>query len=481
MQIRLFKTESFRLTAIFAAVFVGAMLILMALVYVIMHQAFRAELLASTDQDLASIEKGYAAEGISEAEEIIAQRLVRPAASDYFILERTTGQKLAGNLPFMAPATGEQVMAMPATLATPEDTEEGHRIIGKGIFLAPGLYAFAGHDLFIASATEEQVLYAFAWVLAATLLLAVAGGIFLSSSFLKRMDVITQTCRAIMAGRLSDRIPERGTQDELDRLASTVNAMLDRISALMENVRQISSDIAHDLRTPLTRLRHRLDLARNEASTVEEYSQAVDQAIGDSDNVLSIFAALLRIGQIESSAAPRNFEPVDLSELLEQLAEIYRPVAEDAGHTLTAAISPNITVPGDRELLSQMFVNLIENAVTHTPPGTAITAALTKSEDTVAASVSDNGPGIPAKEREKVFRRFYRLAPARSQPGSGLGLSLVAAIADYHNGTVALYDNNPGMRVVVTLSGTGDDACPSEPTLRIPNVPPARRHHNPSL
>lgn len=458
MQIRLFKTESFRLTAIFAAVFVTAMLILMALVYVIMHQAFRAELLSAADQDLASIAKGYAAEGISEAKEVIVQRLATPAASDYFILERTTGQKLAGNLPFVTPVPGERVMAMPAAFGAPEDAEEGHRIIGKGIFLTHDLYAFAGRDLFVASATEEKVLHAFVWVLAATLIFAVAGGIFLSNSFLKRMDVITQTCRAIMAGRLSDRIPERGTRDELDRLANTVNAMLDRIGALMENVRQISSDIAHDLRTPLTRLRHRLELARNEASTVEEYGHAVDQAIGDSDNVLSIFAALLRIGQIESAAAPRNFEPVDLSELLEQLTEIYRPVAEDARHMLNAGIGPNITVPGDRELLSQMFVNLIENAITHTPPGTAITVALVKSEDTVTASVSDKGPGIPALEREKVFRRFYRLAHARSQPGSGLGLSLVAAIAGYHNAAVALYDNKPGMRVVVTFGRHLGDA-----------------------
>ncbi len=450
---RLFRTESFRLTAIFVALITGAMLILMVLIYAIMHQAFRTEFLAAADNDLTSIRKGYDAEGVSEAKEVIGQRLFKTGASDFFLLQDASGRKLAGNLPAMAPKLGAQSFPVPPSLLNKDENPEVHQIIGKGAMLAPGLYAFAGRDLHLAHATEEKVIGTFGWVLAATILLALLGGAVLSNSFLGRMDAITRTCRAIMAGRMSHRIPERGTRDEFDRLTHTINEMLDRIGALMENVQQISSDIAHDLRTPLTRLRHQLELARSEATNVEQYARAVDRAIAESDTILATFAALLRIGQIEGGANGRAFEPVDLSGLMGELAEIYKPAAEDAGYALDARIAPGIGIDGDRTMLSQVFVNLIENALAHTPPGTRITVGLEKADGRVAASVADSGPGIPECERARVFRRFYRLEAGRSTPGSGLGLSLAAAIAHYHGATVELGDNDPGLRVSVIFGG----------------------------
>lgn len=448
---RLFRTESFRLTAIFVALITGAILILMVLIYAIMHQAFRTELLAAADNDLASIQKGFDVEGVSEAKEVIGQRLFKAGASDFFVLEDAAGHKIAGNLPAMAPKLGPQTFPVPPSLLDRGEDPNAHEIIGKGTMLAPGLYAFAGRDLYLAHATEDKIIGTFGWVLAATLLLALGGGVILSNSFLGRMDAITRTCRAIMAGRLSDRIPERGTRDEFDRLTHTINEMLDRIGALMENVQQISSDIAHDLRTPLTRLRHQLELAHSEATTVGQYSKAVERAIAESDTILATFAALLRIGQIEGGANVQAFEPVDLSALLNELTEIYKPAAEDAGYTLTADIAPGIEIGGDRTMLSQVFANLVENALAHTPPGTAITVGLERTDGRVVATVADNGPGIPECQRERVFRRFYRLEQGRSTPGSGLGLSLVAAIAHHHGATVELADNRPGLRVSVTF------------------------------
>lgn len=457
MQYRIFKTESFRLSAIFVTLLVGAMLLLMGVVYVIVNQAFRTELLAAADRDIASVQKALDTEGIQEAKEVVAQLLVKSPAPSFFVLESKSAGKLAGNLPALAPKTGEQMIPMPAGFSRDPDVGEEHHIIGRGVFLTDDIYAFAGRDLTVANGTKEDILNAFVWVLAVTLALALAGGIFLSNAFLGRMDAITKTCREIIGGNLDERIPERGTRDELDRLVMTINTMLDRIGALMENVRQISSDIAHDLRTPLTRLRHHLELARGESLSVQEYDRALDRAISDSDNILTTFSALLRIGQIEGRANPATRDNVDLSELLEQMVEMYKPVAEDAEYLLNGTVAPGIAIQGDRELLSQLFANLIENAMMHTPQGSTISVRLETIDGKAMASVSDNGSGIPADERDKVLRRFYRLERARSRPGNGLGLSLVAALVDYHDATLTLADNVPGLRVVVTFPDASID------------------------
>lgn len=451
MQSRIFKTESFRLAAIFVVLLLSAMLLLMGTVYVIVNQAFRTELLAAVDRDIASVQKALGTEGVKEAKEVVSQLLVNSPSPSFFVLESKSAGRLAGNLPVLKMKAGEQTIPMPPVFTHDADASEDHQIIGRGVFLTPDIYAFAGRDLTIANDTKEDILNAFVWVLIVTLVIALAGGMFLSNAFLGRMDAITKTCREIINGNLRDRIPERGTQDELDRLVMIINAMLDRIGALMENVKQISSDIAHDLRTPLTRLRHHLELARNESLSVQEYDEALDQAISDSDNILSTFAALLRIGQIEGRAKPSTLDTINLSGLLEQMVEMYKPVAEDSGHVLNGAIAPAIDVQGDRELLSQLFANLIENAMTHTPKGTTINVQLENKDGKAVASVSDTGPGIPPGEYDKVTRRFYRLERARSQPGNGLGLSLAAALADYHGACLAFADNAPGLRAMITF------------------------------
>lgn len=442
---RFLRTESFRLAAIFAALLLAAMLVMMALVYAIMHQAFRSQLLSAATHELSALHKAYAGEGEPEAVEVVNQLLGKASDGEYLVLESRSKGRLAGNLPQIALRTGEQTIVLPPL---PSDREhEQRRIVGRGDFIAPGLYAFAGRDLAAAADAEEDVLHAFALVLLGALALALGGGIFASQTFLARMDRMTQTCRAIMGGELATRIPQRGTKDELDRLAATINEMLDRIGDLMENVRQISNDIAHDLRTPLTTLRHRLELARSEAQTLGDYEQAVDRAIADSNDLLSLFSALLSIAQIESHADPARLERIALSDVLYELVEIYRPAAEDSGHPLAAEIEPSVTVMGNRRLLSQLFSNLIENSMTHTPEGTAIAVRLAREDGRAMASVADSGPGIPAAERERVFRRFYRLEQARSRPGSGLGLALVSAIAHYHHATIEGRDRQPGWEV----------------------------------
>jgi signal transduction histidine kinase len=266
------------------------------------------------------------------------------------------------------------------------------------------------------------------------------------------VDAITQTCERVIAGRLNERIPIRGRADEWDRLARAINEMLDRISALLENLQQVSSDVAHDLRTPLTRLRNRLEAAREKSTGIADYSAAIAHAIDDTDQLLSMFSALLRISQIEAGTRVQTFAAVDISALLERVYQFYLPVAEDCRHPLARTLDQDLYIRGDAELLTQLFSNLVENAIRHTAPGTHIRIALQAMHGEPVACVIDDGPGVPAEDLEKVTRRFYRGSASRSAEGHGLGLALVAAIAQLHGARLQLANAMPGLRVDVAFA-----------------------------
>jgi signal transduction histidine kinase len=243
-----------------------------------------------------------------------------------------------------------------------------------------------------------------------------------------------------------------GREDEWDRLAGAINEMLNRISALLENLRQVSSDVAHDLRTPLTRVRNRLEEARNKAMSVADYSAAVTTAIDDMDQLLAMFSALLRISQVEAGARLHTFSVVPLTEILENVYQMYLPVAEDCRRSLTSSLAGGVRIRGDAELLTQMFSNLVENAIRHTPEHTKIQINLNVEGEGVAASIADDGPGVDPSEHEKVLRRFYRGSSSRANEGYGLGLALVAAIAQLHQAKLTLSDAKPGLNVRISFS-----------------------------
>jgi signal transduction histidine kinase len=293
-------------------------------------------------------------------------------------------------------------------------------------------------------------------------LLAVLGGTYLGGSFLRRIDTISRTSRAIMEGDLSARIPARGTNDEIDQLVANLNAMLDRIQQLMDGLRQVSSDIAHDLRTPLGHLRHRLEDARDHARTTEEYEAATQAAIADADALLETFSALLRIAQIEAGAQRSAFAQVDLSAVFRSVGETYLAVAEDSHRKLELQIDDGVRLTGDRQMLTQMVVNLVENALNHTPENTTVWLKLHKAARGFEAEVADDGPGIPESERDKVFDRFYRLDRSRTTAGSGLGLALVRAIARLHGLSIRLEDRAPGL--AVRLSDIKASPAPARPS-----------------
>jgi len=449
VRIRFLRTESFRLTALYAAVFALSVVILGVFLLVITNQALRDQILAFSSTDIAAIRNGYASQGELEAREVVQQFMAGPANSGFYLLQRE-GKVVAGNLPATATRTGTIEFSF-------SSAGRSHEVLGIGEFLGPGLYVFAGSDMARLRAVQARILGIMLDLFAASILIAVAGGALVSWSFLRRTDAMAKTCQDIMQGDLTLRIPVRGTGDELDRLAEAINEMLARISALMENLSQVSNDIAHDLRTPVTHLRHRLERARADSRTPEDYAQALDAAIAKADEILGLFTALLRISQIEGGDRRAAFAPLELSVLLGQMRELFEPVAEEAGDELQSAVMDKAMVRGDRQLLVQLFSNLIENAIVHTPRGTSITLSLSRAEGRAVARVGDDGPGVPREEHERLFRRLYRREASRPQPGYGLGLSLVAAIAELHGATVRLADGTgPGLTVEVSFPLAAD-------------------------
>ena len=326
MRIRAFHTEGFRIAAIFVAIFALSAFGLTLVTLIIVDEEFHDQIVQFAQADIAAVKDGYRTEGVGEAREVVGQRMAAPGASDFFLLQRGPA-RLAGNLAPMTAKTG--VFTLPDPAHVP-----GHAILGVGAMIAPDLYIFSGSDLYNARHAQNRILRTLIWVFAGALIVALLAGMAVSRGTLRRTDAIDRTCRAIMAGNLCTRIPLRGTDDELDRLSRTINAMLDRIADLMENLRQVTSDVAHDLRTPVTHLRHRLERARENAASVDDYNKALETAIAASDDILALFAALLRIAQIEGGARRAAFARLDLDTLLSQLHDTFTPVAEERAASL---------------------------------------------------------------------------------------------------------------------------------------------------
>ena len=315
---------------------------------------------------------------------------------------------------------------------------------------------------------DGAIVRAFAWAFAGVLVLGVTGGLLLSRDAHRRLTEISATAEAIIDGDLARRVPVGRSDDDLSRLAGTLNRMLDRIQSLMDSLKQVSNDIAHDLRTPLTRLRQRL-----EAGLVGPHAPArglaIEAALGDLDAILETFAALLRIAQIESGARRAGFDRVDLSEISRMVVEAFAPSAEDEGRTLVIQQDIPVPIDGDRELLVQLVANLVENALRHTPAGTRIEVSARRDGNDAVISVCDDGPGVPDESLARISDRFYRLEQSRSTPGDGLGLALVAAIAKLHDAATVFRNAAPGLIAEVrfpTLLGSASASVRPEMSRR---------------
>ena len=467
-----FRSTSFRLLAWYAAVFGASVAILLAMVYWITLAALDEQLNHSVERETQVLVDLYHDRGLDSVVRAIQLRVVelRPPRR-YYLLQDADGQRIAGNFPQMKPTEGEMVLPVsflyPDRRSKAEDPAGAYPIVAQGRRLEKGEFLLVGESRYWAVRAQEAILRALAWGIAITVLLAAGGGTALGSRFLRRIEEINRTTRSIMDGDLSKRVPTRGGDDEMDNLALNLNAMLDRIQGLMESLKQVSDDIAHDLRTPLSRLRHRLEAAREKAGSDGE--PVIEQSIAELDAILETFSALLRIAQIESGARRVAFSDVSLAQIVSTVSETYAPVAEDNGQRLNAVVDYASTIHGDRELLTQMVANLIENSIRHCPAGVDIAVAVGQEAGAPVVRVADNGPGIPAPERDKVFHRFYRLEASRTTPGSGLGLALVKAVADLHGASAELSDNHPGPRFTVRFHAAGDGSASTNFARRAPD------------
>jgi signal transduction histidine kinase len=443
---RVFRTSSFRHALMYAGLTGISFLVLFGVIFWSTARFMRHQIDDSVSSELDEIttdSQASNAEGIAT----IVQGLAKHSSGFYYLLQDPTGVVQAGNLPAVGPRLGIREWG-----ESPRSPYSAIR--GRGINIS-GDYLFVGWSTHQLHEMEEMVVSSFVWGLATSIALALAGGIATSGRLLRKIEVISETSRNIIEGDLPRRVPVTQTGDEFDHLADSINTMLDRIQALMEDLRQVTTDIAHDMRTPLTRLRQRLEVAQQSPADVAQQREILATTIVEIDAILGIFGALLRIAQIESGARKAAFTSVHLSDLLHTAVELYRSAADDKNQLLEEKIDAGLTVKGDRELLMQLFANLIENAIRHAPPGAHISVMARRDGDKADISVTDNGPGIPDSMHAKVMQRFFRLESSRTTPGSGLGLSLALAIVNLHNATLKLGDNSPGLSVAVSLAMIG--------------------------
>lgn len=403
-----------------------------------LHDALEAEIAADVD----ALTRTYETDGTTALEGLVRQRAADAAGRGGIYGIDPPG--LANQLE-LPPFTGWRTVVL-------DDLEGAADIGDRGLlygFTLGDRHLIVGRGLDRVEETTELLVDALTVSLSLTVVLALAGGLLFSRSAVRRIAVIGRTTEAIVAGDIARRIPVDGRNDELTGLSRNINHMLDRIEALMAGLRQVSDDIAHDLRTPLGRLRQKLERAHREETTVDGCKAALAAALEEADALLETFGALLRIAQIEAGARKARFATVDLSALAGTIAEAYGDVADATGHRFATNIAPDIAIEGDKDLLAQALANLLDNAVTHTPPGAQISLDLHGDADATSLTVADGGPGIPAAERERALTRFYRLEQSRTTPGNGLGLAMVKAIADLHGAALVLEDNRPGLSVVL--------------------------------
>ena len=458
--LRIFRTASFRLSALYGVVFAACFLFLMSVSYWTVTGALQNQIRIKLQDEISRLAADFPAEGAPSIIQDISEKLgLSVAKIDYYYFADAQGRKLAGNIESLEVFEGWRETPMDQVAITQAGEQEGeaedHRLWGLGQKLADGSLLFVGQDAYQVLAAQEAIVESFAWSAGVAFLLAALAGIAVSQKFLKRIDQINTTSQAIIDGNLKERIPVHGTADEIDRLSANLNRLLDSNQALMESLKQVSTNIAHDLRTPLSRLRQVLEQARMGARDGLSSEATIDAAIIESDQLLATFSALLRIAQIESGTRKAGFKPLSLSGILEHVASAYRAVAEDQNKQFTTSIAPEVSAFGDRELLMQMIANLVENAITHTPPGTPVSLRLESTSDGPIATVADAGPGIPAEQHARVFERFYRLDASRSTAGNGLGMAMAAAVAALHGIGISLHDNQPGLKVVLRFSAKG--------------------------
>lgn len=409
------------------------------------------EINSTIDAEIKGLAEQYGQGGMRRLVMLIERRSQQPGASLY-LLTNSAGQRIAGNISSIPVSVLQTAGTYETHYQPQEDSERGEsRAMVKSFVIPNGFRIVVGRDVEDRNRARDAAQRTFRYALGLMVLVGGLAGLLIARRVLKRVDAMTETTQRIMAGSISDRLAVTGSGDELDRLAVNLNAMLDRIHELMKGLQQVSDNIAHDLKTPLTRLRNRAEDALRNGENPEALKKALENAIDDSDGLIRVFNALLTIARLESGNAQPDMISFDIAAMLRDMIELYEPVADEAKISLDADLPESLFVTGNRELIGQAFANLIDNAMKYAAPdnqtGGKVMISARAANGNAICTVADTGPGIPPEDRERVLKRFERLETARSQPGFGLGLSLVAAVAKLHNASLLLEDNLPGLRV----------------------------------
>jgi len=458
---KLLRTTAFKLTLVYLLIFILFAASLLGYFALNTRRLITEQITTTVQGEIRGLTELYDEGGLSRLVTAVELRSRRPGSSLYLVTT-PNGDGLAGNVG----ALQRGVLDHPGwretsyrRLDSPEDADR--RALVEVVQLG-GFHLLVGRDL-----EERERLYgiitnAGRWSFALVVVLGLAGGFFVSRRVLSRIDAMTGTAQTIMAGDLAGRLPVAGTGDELDRLADNVNAMLDRIVALMRGLSEVSDNIAHDLKTPLTRLRNRCEQALRSPTGDVGYRAALESTIEESDELIRTFDALLMIARAESGHARDNMTEFDAAEIARDVTELYEPLADEKGLALKVDASAAAPVRGNRELVSQALANLVDNAIKYAGPDSKLNGKpaeiLVKAGsegERIILTVEDRGPGIPEADRSRVVERFVRLEKSRSEPGSGLGLSLAFAVARLHGGELKLEDNHPGLRSVIMLPRAG--------------------------
>ena len=441
--------STFGLVALVACCFALATLVIGVVAYEVTHEALEIQL----DHRVAIETRALIDEGEDGPDGVAAairrREAARSTASLDYLLVDPSGQRVAGLLDATAPAT-------PGYLEFLHYRRGGEPRIAQALTtrLPGGSRLVVAADRGVIDEMDATLLKLFISAFGFMLLLGIGAAWLVGAVTRARLSRIDRAALAIIDGDLARRMPVTGTGDEFDRVSATLNRMLDRIGGLMDNLRQVSSDVAHDLRTPLTRLHNRLDEALS-AGDADEKRRAIEAATAQSRELLDIFGALLRIAEVEALPPRSHFGEVALDQLADGLAETYRPDMEARGHRLVTSIAPDVRTMGDRRLLQQLLTNLLDNALRHTPPGTTVRVELERDAVTTRLTVADDGPGVAPEDAPRLFKRFARAERSRSSEGHGLGLALVAAVATAHRGTASVLAP-PGFGVVVELPVRGN-------------------------
>jgi signal transduction histidine kinase len=461
---KLFRTTTFRLSLTYLALFSAAAIVAIFYIYWNTTVLLSRQLNQTIDAELKGLAEQYRQGGLEQLVRTVAERSGTPGNSLYLVAD-SDGRRLAGNLSAVSPELWNSLGPVEFVYQRPAAGGVERRLAFANVFRLPSGYRLiVGRDIEDRRELARMVRSAMLWGLGVMALFGIGGGYWVSRKLLARIDGLAATTRTIMDGDLTGRLPVTGSGDELDRLSESLNLMLARIEQLMAGLREVSDNIAHDLKTPLNRLRNRVEQALREPYGEIAYREALERTIEEADGLIKTFNALLFIARLEAGAGGENRERLDVSALLRDVAELYEPVAEEREIELRAETDAPIFVRADRQLLGQAIANLIDNALKYgaseasgsngAKPEVEVSARIKGS--TAEIVVTDRGPGVPAADRERVLDRFVRLEASRSEPGSGLGLSLVAAVARLHGGNLRLEDNEPGLRVVLALPVEGE-------------------------